>query len=105
VARKVKIKLQDCCKKSLEEIRRKTELGKLLKGVVGTSPLLTLLGSGPIDATFTIASTDWSLVTEATKSVDVIVANRCKQIAQLEALIEHGSGDLHHFWRNIADLY
>lgn len=102
--KKLSIRLKPCCKRSLREIGEASELGTILKAVVGTSPLLALFGSGPIEITFSVATTDWSLVERASDSVDKIAAYHCEQFAQLERL-RHPGGDLQRFWRRIAEIY
>ena len=95
-------KLQPCCIRALEDIRRKQDMGKLLQGVLAATPFALLLGSGPIETTFSVTTTDWNTWAQAVGAVPAIVKNRIQLIAGLEVL-NHPGGPLNEFWRNIYD--
>ena len=94
------IKLQPCCKRSLEEIRRKIQLGKVLQVTLGSAPLLQVLANDKaMDSIHAVYSTDWNLLAEAVKSVDIIVKSSIQRICADECLYNHTGGQLHEFWK------
>ena len=93
----INVKLEPCCKRALEQIRDKQQLGSLLQKMLGVSPLLLILGGNPPEGAVTIFGTDWGLLAKAVKGVPVIVKNRCQQIAGFERL-KHPGGQLNRFW-------
>jgi hypothetical protein len=95
---------EPCCKESLERLKEIQELGKLLQSVITASPFAVLLGSGPVETTFSLATTDWDTWGEAVKAVPAIVKNRCQQVCGFEVL-NHAGGPLNKFWRRMYDSF
>ena len=98
------LKLIPCCQKALRDISDKLKSGVQLRAVLTAGPFLTMFGANPIVILYTILSTDWDKLADATKSVSPIVKNRCYTIAQLHAL-DHPGGDLNRFWVAMSDIF
>jgi len=99
--------LMPCCKKTLAEINEKVKLGKALKAVTAVSPFLTMLGSNPIDAVFSLTTTNWDALTTATQSISVIQRKSCQKIADLHRLDHQlaGDGRIEEFWKKISESF
>ena len=102
---RTRIKLPECCKQRLQEIRRKQEAGALLQKALAGSPLAMLLGSGPIEMTFTVATTDWNLLARAVQSIPQIQRESCAKSASLEAVSHHNNAQLYRFWLKVRDTF
>jgi hypothetical protein len=63
-----------------------------------------MLGSGPIDVAFSIATTDWDILAKATRSVTPIVKRSCRTVAELHSL-DHPGGPLYRFWIAMAESF
>lgn len=100
----LKVQLKPCCLTSLDNIRDTIDAGKLLSGIVGASPLITMLGSHNAVRTFTVVTTDWKQVFDAMKVVERAAAYSCYTTCVSEAL-QHPGGDLHKFWRALAEAF
>ncbi len=98
------VKLQPCCHEALQEIGEKQELGKLLASALSASPFMLLLGSNPIQAGFSISTTDWDLYQDAVRAVPAIVKNRCQLICSFEVL-NHPGGPLGEFWQAMYESF
>ncbi len=96
--------LKPCCRKALRDIDDKTEMGQLLRAILPTSALVTMLGSNPLEVLYTVFSTDWDGLVEATRSVPEIVRSSCLKVAEFEYL-DHPAGALNHFWDAMCDVY
>lgn len=97
------VPFERCCLESLEEIRVKHEVGKLLQSTLAGSPLAILAGRF-IPGALTITTLDWELLARALVSVPSIVKNRCRLISASEAL-KHPGGPLNKFWMGLYDSF
>lgn len=102
---RIDVSLEPCCLEALEDIREKRGVGRLLEKLLATSPLLVILGSGPIDATQSIVGTDWQMLEKSVHSVPVIVRNRCKTIAELHWLQHRKDRELAGFWKAMTETF
>jgi hypothetical protein len=98
------LKLQSCCRKSLQEIDEKIRAGKMLHVFVTAAPFITVLGSNPLGILLTIASADWDKLVAATQSITPIVRSRCLTIAEME-LLNHPGGQLQRFWQAMFNVF
>lgn len=71
---------------------------------MATSPLIVILGSGPIDATVSVASADWDLLSLAVKGAQGLKVHYPKIIAS-EEVIRHPGGALQKFWRSVYNSF
>lgn len=99
--RAVNVHLQPCCKAAIQRIRDKHEAGEDLLTLLGSSPLLVIVGSGPIDAAFSLTTTDWDLWGRAMRSVSPIVRSACRKEAAFELLKHQKDRSLREFWDGV----
>jgi hypothetical protein len=97
------VKFDSSSKDAIEQIRRKAELGRFVSNAIAAGVLADIfIKSTPIEASYSIYSTDFNQFANALKGVQSIQKNTIKQIA-LSQYLRGGSSNQSNFWRAIYD--
>lgn len=98
------LQLKECCVKTMREIEDSSKAGLLLRAILPVSPFITMFGSNPANALFTVSTTDWDGLVKATGSVPVVVKRTCHRLAFTE-FGNHPGGDLNRFWDAMCEVF
>lgn len=96
--------LKACCLSALQEIRDVEGITAVGARLLATSPLIAIVGSGPIDATMSVSSTDWDLLTLAVEAVPKMRDGAARRIA-LSEVLRHKGGPLNKFWKSMFHAF
>lgn len=100
------VKLSREGKKVVRQIKDKLKAGRQLKIALGGSPFLLLFtSSNMIEATFTVTSTDWSMLGKAISSVNTIILNRILTIIELHLITSAMSPKERKFWETMERCF
>lgn len=94
-----------CCIRCFERLRDIQDLGSYLSTFVAGGPLLSMLSSHPIAASFAIATTDWDAWRRALEAVPVIVRERSRTAIAIELDNHASSSDEGLFWLEMYQLF
>lgn len=95
-----------CCKKSLQEIQRLTNMGRMLQNVLAASPLIEVLTSTKsYEALYSVQNTDWVVLAEAIKSVPAITRHQIQLVTMDEWLYRHPGGHLNSYWKAMHEHF
>ncbi len=87
---------------AIEDIRRRAALSEKLVKFIGAAHVLNIFfGNGMLEATYSLYSTDFELMADGMKSVQIIVRGRIIRIAE-ETYLMVSDHKEKQFWRAVA---
>ena len=99
-----KQKLPECCKTLLRDIDQTVRASRALKGLLGASPFIGLLGAPSLESVYGLVTNDWDLYANAVNSVDTIRKAEIQKLISLH-LLDHDNQPEAEFWTRMLELF
>ena len=99
-----KVKLEACCKETLNAIRDKKEIGEAMSDLLKATPFLQIFaGLNPVELLLTVATSDYEEIAKAMKNVGEITRLSIRRDIEIEIVKHPKNKELKEFWKNLLD--